>query len=237
MSSQGVVPVRPYHERRRDGSARDLYKVLVVGDSGIGKTNLIARYTGEAFSREHVSTIGIDFRLKTVVTTPDSVSSTTATTPSIIRLHLWDSAGQERFRSVTNMYYRDAHGVVCCYDITDRITFKNLGFWIDSARTMCRHENVPIVIVGMKSDLESKRAVSVEESRRFAESRNLTLYEISAKAYPFDETMFDALIEKMRERFDSERANDQGSGSMESRKLSSTQRKFSSQHHQCCTIS
>lgn len=100
-------------------------KLLLLGDSGVGKTSLMMRYTDQTFSSTFVSTVGIDFKYKVItIDTPNSAR------PATIRLELWDTAGQERFKSITTSYLRGAQGILVCYDITDRKTFQRVDSWM-----------------------------------------------------------------------------------------------------------
>jgi small GTP-binding protein len=120
-------------------------KILCIGDSGVGKTCLISRFTEEAFSSTFISTIGIDFKIKNIEIEGKNV-----------KLQIWDTAGQERFQTITANYYRGAMGIILVYDITKPKSFDNIGRWL---KTIHEHSTVGVekILVGNKCDLETKR--------------------------------------------------------------------------------
>ena len=137
---------------RAEAPAHQL-KLLLIGDSAIGKTSLLLRYMDDRFSQSFVSTIGIDFKVKLLELDGQKV-----------RLQIWDTAGQERFRTITSSYYRGAHGIIIVYDITDRESFDNVKQWLNEIdRYAC--ENVNKLLVGNKSDMDSKRQVETQEAK------------------------------------------------------------------------
>lgn len=108
----------------KSGSFDQNIKLLLLGDSGVGKTSLMMRFTEQTFSATFVSTVGIDFKYKVISIEPQSSK------PVSVRLELWDTAGQERFKSITTSYLRGAQGILVCYDITDRRTFQRVDSWM-----------------------------------------------------------------------------------------------------------
>jgi Ras-related protein Rab-1A len=158
-----------------------LFKVLVVGSSGVGKTCLLLRYTDSVYKESYSSTIGVDFKMKSV--NVDGVP---------IKLQIWDTAGQERFRTITSSYYRNAHGIMLVFDITDRDTFRDLRGWMNEIKS---NTNTPvtILIVGNKVDEvdREKRAPEhvgredVDEfMKNYQDNKRITIrgyYEVSAK--------------------------------------------------------
>lgn len=145
-----------------------LFKIVLIGESGVGKTNLISRFVEDQFSLESRSTIGVEFSNKTIF-----LENTT------IKVQLWDTAGQERFRAITVAYYRGAHGAIVVFDCTKRQTFERLDQWISDLR-LYSSESVSIVIVGNKSDLSHLRAVSTEEAQEYAQRNGCLFMETSA---------------------------------------------------------
>nr|CDS31607.1 phytochelatin synthase [Hymenolepis microstoma] len=146
-----------------------LFKLLLIGDSGVGKSCLLLRFSDDAFTDTYISTIGVDFKIRTL-----------ELDGKIIKLQIWDTAGQERFRTITSSYYRGAHGIIIVYDITDEATFASLKNWqseIDhyASTTVCR------LLVGNKCDMVSKRAVSYEDGQSYADSLSIPFLETSAK--------------------------------------------------------
>eukprot|EP01089_Gocevia_fonbrunei_P011982 TRINITY_DN2702_c0_g1_i1.p1 TRINITY_DN2702_c0_g1~~TRINITY_DN2702_c0_g1_i1.p1 ORF type:complete len:214 (-),score=40.72 TRINITY_DN2702_c0_g1_i1:51-692(-) len=145
-----------------------IYKVLMIGDSGVGKSSLLLRYCDDMFQETFISTIGVDFKIKTVLFNGKK-----------IKLHIWDTAGQERFRSIITTYYRGAHGIIVTYDVTDITTFSNLTNWLTIADRYCNEETVKIM-VGCKSD-RPERMVSEEMAKEFSKLHNIPSFECSSK--------------------------------------------------------
>jgi len=146
-----------------------LYKVVVTGDSGVGKTNIITRFTTNEFHMENKATIGVEFGHAEVVL-PDNTK---------IKVQIWDTAGQERFRAITRGYYRGAVAALVVYDITKAATFRNVEKWLQELQTHA-DADIVIMLVGNKSDLRSQREVATEDAKRFAEKNKLLYIETSA---------------------------------------------------------
>ncbi|KAF7729002.1 Ras- protein Rab6 [Apophysomyces ossiformis] len=146
------------------------YKLVFLGEQSVGKTSLITRFMYDTFDNTYQATIGIDFLSKTMYLEDRTV-----------RLQLWDTAGQERFRSLIPSYIRDSSVAVVVYDITQRKSFTNTSKWFDDVRAE-RGNEVIIVLVGNKTDLNEKREVSYEEGERKAKEHNVMFIETSAKA-------------------------------------------------------
>ncbi|MFX1356100.1 MAG: GTP-binding protein [Promethearchaeota archaeon] len=150
-----------------------LFKSIVVGDGGVGKTALTLRFSKGFFTEDYKMTIGVDFHVKTI-------SIDTDEGPIRCKLQLWDTGGQERFSSIRPMYYRGSLGVVLVYDVTNSASFEHLPQWIEEVRANIKAE-VPILLVGNKSDLADQRAVSIDELNDFTRDFNLYYMETSAK--------------------------------------------------------
>eukprot|EP00002_Diphylleia_rotans_P038221 TRINITY_DN8673_c0_g2_i1.p1 TRINITY_DN8673_c0_g2~~TRINITY_DN8673_c0_g2_i1.p1 ORF type:complete len:220 (-),score=63.31 TRINITY_DN8673_c0_g2_i1:971-1630(-) len=146
-----------------------LFKYIIIGDSGVGKSCLLLQFTDKRFQPVHDMTIGVEFGARMI--TIDGKQ---------IKLQIWDTAGQESFRSITRSYYRGAAGALLVYDITRRETFSHLTNWLEDARQHA-NQNMTIMLIGNKSDLEHRRQVSVEEGQQFAKENNLVFMETSAK--------------------------------------------------------
>jgi small GTP-binding protein len=146
-----------------------MIKIVTIGESGVGKTNLISRYVRNEFSENTTSTVGIDFTSKVL-----------AINGSNVNLQIWDTAGQERMRAIASAYYREANGVLLVYDITDKETFSRIPFWLKEIRDNS-NDRVKIIIVGNKADLLDDREVSLEEAKEFARLRDFYYMEVSAK--------------------------------------------------------
>ncbi|KAG5624462.1 hypothetical protein H5410_009680 [Solanum commersonii] len=146
-----------------------LFKYIIIGDTGVGKSCLLLQFTDKRFQPVHDLTIGVEFgaRMVTIDGKP-------------IKLQIWDTAGQESFRSITRSYYRGAAGALLVYDITRRETFNHLASWLEDARQHA-NPNMTIMLVGNKSDLSHRRAVSKEEGEQFAKENGLLFLEASAR--------------------------------------------------------
>ncbi|KAH9304001.1 hypothetical protein KI387_008405 [Taxus chinensis] len=145
-----------------------LFKVVLIGDSGVGKSNLLSRFTRNEFSLESKSTIGVEFATRSI-----SVDG------KMIKAQIWDTAGQERYRAITSAYYRGAVGALLVYDITRHVTFENVERWLKELRDHTEH-NIVVMLVGNKSDLRHLRALSTEDAQTFAEREGLYFIETSA---------------------------------------------------------
>mmetsp|Transcript_31366 Transcript_31366/g.69165 ORF Transcript_31366/g.69165 Transcript_31366/m.69165 type:complete len:217 (+) Transcript_31366:182-832(+) len=145
-----------------------LFKVVLIGDSGVGKSNLLSRFTRNEFNLDSKSTIGVEFATKSI-----QVDNKT------MKAQIWDTAGQERYRAITSAYYRGAVGALLVYDISKQVTFENVERWLKELRDHAE-PNIVIMLVGNKADLRHKRAVSTETAMAFAENNNLAFIETSA---------------------------------------------------------
>jgi Ras-related protein Rab-11A len=145
-----------------------LFKVVLIGDSGVGKSNLLSRFTRNEFNLESKSTIGVEFATRSI-----QVDGKT------IKAQIWDTAGQERYRAITSAYYRGAVGALLVYDITKHVTYENVERWLKELRDHA-DSNIVIMLVGNKSDLRHLRGVSTEDSQAFAEKEGLFFIETSA---------------------------------------------------------
>nr|KAF6309839.1 RAB11B, member RAS oncogene family [Pipistrellus kuhlii] len=152
----------------RDDEYDYLFKVVLIGDSGVGKSNLLSRFTRNEFNLESKSTIGVEFATRSI-----QVDGKT------IKAQIWDTAGQERYRAITSAYYRGAVGALLVYDIAKHLTYENVERWLKELRDHA-DSNIVIMLVGNKSDLRHLRAVPTDEARAFAEKNNLSFIETSA---------------------------------------------------------
>ena len=166
-----------------------VYKVLLLGDSTVGKTCFLLRYCDKTFQEAHLSTIGLDYRLKTM----------TLQSGKNIKLQIWDTAGQDRFRAITKNYYKGANGIILIYDVTNRQSYENVKNWITQIREEA-NPNVVIYLAGNKVDVsEEEKVVKTEEGKKIAEEFNLPLYETSAKNGVNINRIFEELVEKVDE--------------------------------------
>ena len=145
------------------------YKIMVLGESKVGKTSLIKRYTKDQFGGVYLTTVGMDFQDKIIEIEDKKV-----------RLQVWDTAGQERFRNVTKSYFQSSQGLLVVYDITDKDSFENINFWMENIKKNAP-ENVKLILVGNKCDLANERKVTIEDGENKARNYNIKFFESSAK--------------------------------------------------------
>jgi len=152
------------------GNCDYLFKILVVGDSGVGKTCLLSRFAEDMFSEAFIATIGIDFKTRAV-----ELDDKTK-----VKLLLWDSSGDNKFRNITASFYRQPHAVVVVFDVTSRVSFENIQRWLNDVKR-CATDDIVKVLVGNKCDLVENRQVSTQEAQAAATALGLYYVETSAK--------------------------------------------------------
>jgi len=157
-----------------------LFKLLIIGDSGVGKSSLLLRFADNTFSGNYISTIGVDFKIRTIEIDGEKV-----------KLQIWDTAGQERFRTITSTYYRGAHGVIIVYDVTNGDSFHNISRWLTEIEQNCEVDNR--ILVGNKNDDPSFKVVLSKDAQHVAELMKMPLFETSAKDNINVEEMFNAI--------------------------------------------
>ena len=147
-------------------------QLLIIGDSCVGKTSLLTRYTTGTFKEEYIATVGIDYYTKN-----ETIND------KIISIKLWDTVGQERYKALTQNFFKNAEGVMVVYDITKVESFDNLKFWINSIKQNMENKNIiiPVIIIGNKVDMEDLREISNENAENFAKENNYKYFETSAK--------------------------------------------------------
>ncbi|XP_006000339.1 ras-related protein Rab-11A-like [Latimeria chalumnae] len=155
-----------------------LFKIVLIGDSGVGKSNLLSRFTRNEFNLESKSTIGVEFATRSIKVDRQTVKA-----------QIWDTAGQERYRAITSAYYRGAVGALLVYDIAKHLTYENAERWLKELRDHA-DVNIVIMLVGNKSDLRHLRAVPTDEARSFAEKNGVSFMETSALDSTNVETAF-----------------------------------------------
>ncbi|KAJ8511441.1 hypothetical protein OPV22_001875 [Ensete ventricosum] len=166
-----------------------LIKLLLIGDSGVGKSCLLLRFSDGSFTTSFITTIGIDFKIRTIELDGKR-----------IKLQIWDTAGQERFRTITTAYYRGAMGILLVYDVTDESSFNNIRNWI---RNIEQHasDNVNKILVGNKADMdESKRAVPTAKGQALADEYGIKFFETSAKTNLNVEQVFFSIARDIKQR-------------------------------------
>jgi len=162
-------PVETIAQTKGNLPYKYLFKYIIVGDTAVGKSCLLLQFTDKRFQPVHDLTIGVEFGSRTVTINSNPV-----------KLQIWDTAGQEKFRSITRSYYRGAAGALLVYDITRRETFEHLTSWLEDCRKYSSSD-ITIMLIGNKSDLESSRQVSIQEATAFASQHGLVFLETSAK--------------------------------------------------------
>jgi len=158
-----------------------LFKLLLIGDSAVGKSCLLLRFADAAFTENFISTIGVDFKIKTVEVEGKK-----------LKLQIWDTAGQERFQTITTSYYRGAHGLLIVFDVTNKASFENVRKWLDDVD---RHASQGIIkiLVGNKVDLAHKRVIDYHTAKELADRLNMQYMETSAKESTNVNTAFERL--------------------------------------------
>lgn len=168
-----------------DDSVLTTLKILIIGESDVGKSSLLLRFTDDVFDPGLAATIGVDFKVKTV-----SVDGNKA------KLAIWDTAGSERFRTLTPSYYRGAQGAILVYDVTNRQTFQKLDQWLYELETYSTRSNIVKMLVANKIDKEN-RAVTREEGMKYARKHSMLFIEASAKTCDGVQCAFEELVEKI----------------------------------------
>ena len=159
-----------------------IFKIVLIGDSAVGKTNILSKYLTDQFDPESKSTVGVEFGTKNF-----KVDN------NIVKVQIWDTAGQERYRSITNAYYKGAKGALVAYDITNKNSFENLDRWISDLKTN-GDDNISIILLGNKTDLEDKRVITTVEGKNKAEFYKCFFLETSALNGSNIEKAFNELI-------------------------------------------
>ena len=156
-------------------------KLLIVGDSNVGKTSILSQYLEVKFPSDHVATIGVEYRIKMFNYNNFK-----------IKLQIWDTAGQERFHSITNNFFRKADGILFVFDISDHVSFEGVKRWVNEAEEI--GENYKQLLIGNKCDL-SKRDINEEELKKFCDEKNIEYFEVSAKENINIKELFNKIVE------------------------------------------
>ncbi|CBY00063.1 GTPase Ypt2 [Plenodomus lingam] len=165
-----------------------LIKLLLIGDSGVGKSCCLLRFSEDSFTPSFITTIGIDFKIRTIELDGKRV-----------KLQIWDTAGQERFRTITTAYYRGAMGILLVYDVTDQRSFENIRTWFSNVEQHAT-EGVNKILIGNKCDWEEKRAVSTEQGQALADELGIPFLEVSAKSNINVDKAFYSLASDIKKR-------------------------------------
>ncbi|KAJ4748660.1 Ras-related protein Rab-1A [Rhynchospora pubera] len=173
-----------------------LFKLLLIGDSSVGKSCLLLRFADDSYVDSYISTIGVDFKIRTV----DLDGKT-------VKLQIWDTAGQERFRTITSSYYRGAHGIIIVYDVTEMESYNNVKQWLNEIDRYAS-DNVCKLLVGNKCDLVDSKVVATETAEAFADSLGIPFLETSAKESINVEKAFLTMSAEIKRRFASQPTGD-----------------------------
>ena len=163
-------------------------KVLTIGDSGVGKSSLILRFTEDTFTPSFITTIGIDYKMKNM----------TINDGTKCKIQIWDTAGQERFRNITTAYYRGAQGILLVHDITDEQSFLNVKYWLQQIDQYSTQQPI-VLLCGNKCDLEADREVTIERGQQLANDFDILFYEASARKSINIEQCFESLVKEVLE--------------------------------------
>jgi Ras-related protein Rab-8A len=177
-----------------------LIKLLLIGDSGVGKSCCLLRFSEDSFTPSFITTIGIDFKIRTIELDGKRV-----------KLQIWDTAGQERFRTITTAYYRGAMGILLVYDVTDERSFNNIRTWFENVQQHAT-EGVNKILIGNKCDWEDKRVVSTEQGQALADELGIPFLEVSAKSNINIDKAFYSLAADIKKRLVDSSKNDQPTG-------------------------
>lgn len=177
-----------------------LFKLLLIGNSGVGKSCLLLRFSDDTYSNDYISTIGVDFKIKTVELDGKTV-----------KLQIWDTAGQERFRTITSSYYRGSHGIIIVYDITDQDSFSGVKMWLQEIDRYAT-STVLKLLVGNKCDLTDKRVVEFDVAKEFAEANSMPFLETSALDSTNVEEAFLTMARQIKESMAKQKLADDSAG-------------------------
>ena len=169
----------------RDDEYDFLFKLVLIGDLGVGKSNLLSRFTRNVINLESKSTNGVEFATRSIQVDGET-----------IKAQIWDTAGQERYKAITSVYYRGAVAALLVYDIAKQLTYENVESWLREIRDHA-DANIVIMLVGNKSDLRQLRAVPTDEAKVFAEKNNLSFIETSAVDSTNVETAFHNILKEI----------------------------------------
>ncbi|AYV85451.1 MAG: ras-related protein RIC1 isoform X2 [Satyrvirus sp.] len=173
----GSKMIKPYYDL--------IIKLIIIGDTSVGKSSWLARIFDERWMPNMTSTIGIDFRVKTVLIDG-----------KIVKIQVWDTAGQERFQTITKAYYRGVAGAIIMYDVTNRKSFYSINKWIDALKDSSGNNNIFRCIVGTKNDLTDSKDVPDDDARTLAEKFGIPLYLSSAKTGENVDEIFNSIVEQ-----------------------------------------
>ena len=166
-------------------------KICLLGDVNVGKTSIASRFCKNSFNENYINTIGGAYQQQNIVLNNGAK----------IKLHIWDTSGQDRFRSMTNLYYRDAQVAIITYDITNESSFSSIEFWINELKYKVENENMILCLVGNKCDVgANEKKISTAKGKTFAQENNMIFYETSAKTGEGIKDLFVTIANKVYEQ-------------------------------------
>jgi small GTP-binding protein len=199
------------------------YKIILVGDTGVGKTQVMLRYLGDDFDQHQMTTIGVDLKSSMIKLPHEG---------EIVKLNIWDTAGQERYRCLTKAYFRDSDGVFIIYSITNRESFANVRIWLKEVYKSFTDEKPVIFLIGNKNDLENNRRVYIDDVNKLVDEHKINCYiEVSAKSKQNITEMFTQMAEMIYNKKKPIKDQDQTGGQHINIKASS---KVTGSSNNCC---
>ena len=163
-----------------------IFKLVLIGDTCVGKSCILVRFSDDIFDDNYVTTIGVDFRFKTMVVKN-----------KVVKIQIWDTAGQERYRSITTAYYRGAAAIIICCDCTNRESFDNIKNWIEEISKYTDNDSVNKIVFLNKCDLNEERCIKKEEIEQASKENGIKILEVSAKTGEGIDAGFEYIIEKL----------------------------------------
>ena len=176
------------------------FKILTIGESGVGKTCILRRFVENKFLKNHLATIGIDFKTKTLTINNQE-----------IKLKIWDTAGQERFRNITTQYYKGADGIVLVYDVTEESSYEKIKDWMAQILSNTQRDEIGLVLLGNKCDMEP-RTVTEEQGNKMAEELEISYFETSALTGQGIREAFEQLTKDIMKKKGVGESNSEGGG-------------------------
>lgn len=185
-----------------------LFKILIVGDSHVGKSCMLTRYVDDSFTESYAVTIGVDFRIRTI-----------ELNKKVIKIQIWDTAGQDRFRSIVTSYYKGSNGIILAYSIDSRESFNQITQWINDCERYAS-ENVCKILVGTKTDLDKNRTVTKLEGDELAKKLGIPFIEISSKLNTNVELAFETLMKGMLKFYENKKIKSNTNKVIENKSIS-----------------
>lgn len=203
MKSQMTPPLQSPGSDSTSATSSDnnayqyIFKIVLIGDSNTGKTSLIHRFVNRAFDEKYLCTIGVDFFMKTV-----NVDG------NVVKLQIWDTAGMEKYRSISSSYYRGSHSALVIFDLTAKSTFENVTKWLEAYyKSSSPQYKKNIILIGNKVDLESNREVKREEAESYAKDNQMLYWETSAKEGSNVDEVFNFIAKNLYDNYKDEYSN------------------------------